>query len=1074
MSTKKHLSKIELKKIIEAKLLGLKFFGVHGTAIKKYNERYFSALSGKQFVKLTNLMDELNVINKNVNKKADIEKAYAEWKQDEYVKEEVAKGDTFKMDDILQSENGKEYKVEKYIIDKIATMASWGTMYKIPFEIVIQSLTTNIKQKFKFNCIQHFKNWFQRLIDEQNSKFLSTDNYGMSLDGYTEMAKKPVNYKVFPDVILHGTELNEITGIETPKVGPQNNLNYINENKNDIISKQDIFQFIKIISVKLIGGGCNKHTCTDKTAKTSFYEFSLYNPVSMGNNCFFKCLEHIFGIKLDIKALRKKYELPTNTEINIHDALLIIKDFKRNIEIIDVEYNEELDDDTTYILLKGNHYYVVEDYTDVIRKKIKTKRGMLTFDFETRPTEQYNEMTHIEIDKETKIKTITKTKMYILKDTICKAYYTDYKSTIYKNEYFATDKTKTSARKFIDFLNKKAETNQSYNIIAHNGGNFDFYFIISILTDKELLDCDIQMRGTTIIGINYRGNLFKDSYCFLLSSLSKLSEDYKIEHGKISTMMLHDKEISSSELCFYKPHLTFDQFMDLENTDKEFWDLYTKYCLYDCIALYEIWEQFRNSINKLLEDMDKNVIRKAPLMACSTIGSHAKKIIKTLNDFKGESNFNKQLLEQFLMTNNAYDTEKYKFVCNLKRGGISHCHKAGKHMSGITGCDIASQYPASAIYCFIPCGKSSWVDNYDESKYGFYHLKNVKFNSYTFKPVAESLEGKSLNWASNTIDELYVDSYMLDYLLKNYGLESYNVVRGLVSTKQISGDKLFGKFVNSFYEQKKLQDVYKKEKSPLYNPALRSTIKLYLNSMSGKLVEDPSVHFSMHFKEIIDAHPWGSFVDTMNKNPTKILNGHTVLLEHKTNSINDWVLAGVMIYSYSKRLLFEYIKCLPNNSDDIVHVETDGLYFSTRQLKQFSENVNNYAGDYPVKFGEDLGNLKIEESTNEGQVAYFLGKKFYNITLNNDYLTKPRDDDDDNLYKIKGIPQSTINDDGSKKFLVDTQLYEDVYNWKEGNEDITRTFSTLKRNLFGSNNTSIMAYKMTRKIKPNCEYKLYE
>ena len=190
-----------------------------------------------------------------------------------------------------------------------------------------------------------------------------------------------------------------------------------------------------------------------------------------------------------------------------------------------------------------------------------------------------------------------------------------------------------------------------------------------------------------------------------------------------------------------------------------------------------------------------------------------------------------------------------------------------------------------------------------------------------------------------------------------------------------------------------------------------------------------------------------------------------------------------MVYSYSKRLLFEYIKCLPNNSDDVIHIETDGIYFSTRHLEAFTENLGNYVGDYPCKMGEDLGNLKIEKSTPEGQVSYFLGKKFYNITINDDYISKPRDDKDKNIYRIKGIQQKTINDDGSVKWLVDTKLYEETYeigthyhekNYLEKYESkfIKKTFKTLKKTLWGK--TSIATLDMTRVIKPNCEYKLFE
>jgi hypothetical protein len=277
---------------------------------------------------------------------------------------------------------------------------------------------------------------------------------------------------------------------------------------------------------------------------------------------------------------------------------------------------------------------------------------------------------------------------------------------------------------------------------------------------------------------------------------------------------------------------------------------------------------------------------------------------------------------------------------------------------------------------------------------------------------------------------------------------------GLVSSEEISSEKIFGSYVNTFYEEKKLQDFYKSQKDDLYNEALRTTIKLYLNSLTGKLVENPAIHFSVRF----DAEG------------TKTLNGQSITKETNDLKINDWIVAGIMVYSYSKRLLFEYIKCLPNNSDDVIHIETDGIYFSTRHLETFSKNLAKYKGDYPCKFGDDLGNLKIEKTTHEGQAAYFLGKKFYCITMSDDYNNKPRDDNDKNIYRIKGFPQKTITDDGSHKYLVDVSLYEDAYNGL----DITRSFQTLKKSLF-CERTRITAYEMTRTIKGDkSKFQLYE
>lgn len=886
---------------------------------------------------------------------------------------------------IIKEEEEQKKKIASNIFTLVSDefkqfVEAWNATFNgvNKFQITIQSTKADISKTFKFNGVQHFLNWLEKIKEGEHSG-------------------------------------------STPQ-----SFNYVDDNlfSGDIILNE----------ISLIQGGCNKHSKVDKKLKTSFYDFKLYNPTSMNNNCLFACLSHLLGYQVNTKELRKQFELPTGSEISINDAYKIIHSFDKNYKIIDSECNEELDAEEIYLLNHNNHYYVVESFTERNRKNIKTKRGLLTFDFETRPTEKYH------------LIKASNTKSFILKDTICCMYYKNYKSEDFKEVVLVTDKDKSSARKFIDWLNEEAKHNRSYNILAHNGGKFDFYFFISNLTDKELLECEIQMRGITIIGINYRGNLFKDSCCFLTDSLSNLSKSFKVEHGKICSMTLDNKEISSSQLCFYKPELTFNQFLELQHSNKDFWNLYVKYCVYDCIALYEIWIKFTECVNGLIEKISPYLLKKCPLMSSSTIGSHSKKLLVEINKFNGKINSYKKGIETFTGVYyendlKSIDREKYDFLCKFKRGGISHCNQAGKHLSGITGVDIASQYPASLLYSYIPTGESNWVYAYDKNKHGFYHLKNVKFNKYLLKPVALTTM-TSLNWASNDMTELFADSYTLKYIIDNYGLESFEVVKGLVSDKEILAEKLFGKYINTFYEEKKLQDKYKSEKNVLYNEALRSTIKLYLNSLTGKLVENPAIHFSMKFDE----------------NSTKLLNGQGVVKTFNDDKFNDWLVAGLMVYSYSKRLLFEYIKCLPNNSDDVIHIETDGIYFSTRHLEAFTENLKNYDGDYPCKFGEDLGNLKIEKTTYEGQVAYFLGKKFYCITM----------EDGKNIYRVKGIPQSTIDDDGNSITLVDTKLYEDVYK----GEEVTKTFKTLKKSLF-TKETTISSHSITRTIKPNCKYNIY-
>ena len=54
----------------------------------------------------------------------------------------------------------------------------------------------------------------------------------------------------------------------------------------------------------------------------------------------------------------------------------------------------------------------------------------------------------------------------------------------------------------------------------------------------------------------------------------------------------------------------------------------------------------------------------------------------------------------------------------------------------------------------------------------------------------------------------------------------------------------------------------------------------------------------------------------------------------------------IRLYSYSKRLLFEYIRCLPQDSYSVIHIEIDGIYFDTRGKETFENNLNNYDGEF--------------------------------------------------------------------------------------------------------------------------------
>ena len=108
------------------------------------------------------------------------------------------------------------------------------------------------------------------------------------------------------------------------------------------------------------------------------------------------------------------------------------------------------------------------------------------------------------------------------------------------------------------------------------------------------------------------------------------------------------------------------------------------------------------------------------------------------------------------------DADKYEFIKNFKRGGISHCNQPGWHREGICGVDIKSQYPAALINMLIAVCKSRLITIYEPDAKGYYLLKNIKWSAdaKAFKPIASKKENGVLDWSDSNLSECYVDSYM--------------------------------------------------------------------------------------------------------------------------------------------------------------------------------------------------------------------------------------------------------------------------------------------------------------------------
>ena len=783
-----------------------------------------------------------------------------------------------------------------------------------------------------------------------------------------------------------------------------------------------------------IVGGANESNirAESKTINGTHYNITIEQRRVRYNNCGPDCIIELLGLTVSAKNIREAINKPAGELFTIDEVFNAYNKFNpsKKLEIHTIE-TDNIDSNNNNILWHKEHYSIISGF-ELKDKDKKTQRGIGFWDIETRATEDYC--------------LVGDTKSYYLKATILQLYYKPIRATAYKSISFTTNDNKCAVTQFKEWMVIESRAGRNYNFYAHNGGNFDVYFLLTTFTPAEKGQYVPSLRGSTIIDLQFGGHSFKDTCCFMPTSLSKLSKSYQVKTPKLTSFIVDGRELSNEQMCFFEPKRTFKQFMALQTENPIFWKLYTDYCLVDCIALAEIWEKFSANCNRIVDILCeiapyavKSLRTKCNINQACTIGSLAMKIQDALNP---NTSFAMKKMLAFIDN----DQEKHDFIMqNFKIGGISHCHQKGLHMEAMKSVDECSMYPNSLINQRIPCGKSWWVTNYDESYHGFFKLKNLKFNNASsYKPICINNANGTRQWAtSDFIPEVCCDTYMIKYLKYRFNLVSFDVERGLVSKSEMRGDELWGKYVNTFFMEKEAQDALKVSNDPMYNPSYRETIKLFLNAPTGKAVMDKSKYFSL------------KFTDEKQEGQSKTINGVSFMVEDAKSKQNKWITSGVMTYSHSKRHLFEYMFCLPDGPANVTHTETDSIYFADKYYNTFKQNVDNYKGEYNLAFGDKLGNIKIEMDTAEE--SYFLGKKTYYIQ---------------GKCVWKGIPSKTIQEDGTVINFLNKSHYEAVYNHIPGAAPIMARYSTLNKKLFGK--TAISQHWQTRALNSTYDYKIFE
>lgn len=469
-----------------------------------------------------------------------------------------------------------------------------------------------------------------------------------------------------------------------------------------------------------------------------------------------------------------------------------------------------------------------------------------------------------------------------------------------------------------DFLrNVIRKKYRAYTVFAHNGGKFDFNFLLEVLKYWNydinmifqgsrciLLKVYHQKEGKTTNRESRNATRFCDSYALLLSSLDNLTKHFNVKHKKLNFM---DKPTDKKD---------FEYLYQLyKKGDERFYN----YLKNDVLGLYEVLQKFNNIIIKnngimsitiastSLKTFQSGFLKNPIKMTDKETNLEMKKayyggrveIFKMyLPEHEYYNVYDINSLYPYVMFNNPYPITKPKLIRNVTKNMI--CENLG-----ITKAVIKT--PSKLYIPVLP-----YRHELNKTKKLIFPLG--KFEGY---------------WDNSFLMKAYELGYKINPI-KMYIFD---------------GDFIFKDYIKTFYE---LKNKSKKDTSSYI------LAKYMLNSLYGKFGQNRESEILM---KITDPK------DLMNYNVTDVVDNNFNLFKIKTESKGNFFIPQISIHviTLAQLHLFDIIYNLFEKGFTVGYCDTDSIFTNAKL------NTSN-----------KLGDLKIENTFYKG---YFLLPKTYCIVL---------------------------------------------------------------------------------------------
>jgi len=479
------------------------------------------------------------------------------------------------------------------------------------------------------------------------------------------------------------------------------------------------------------------------------------------------------------------------------------------------------------------------------------------------------------------------------------------------------------SEKFIEWIIEN-QADKAFCLIGFNNANFDNFILLNALLiyqqkhGQDAIGVDsIFYNGSQLLNfrINGRHDTF-DIHKHLMGSLKANCESFKIQ--------------SCAKLSF--DHEKAQQLYE----DGELINFITgneelkEYNEHDVLATGVLFCKYRRALKEIPATKEYSF----ELDSIKTVGSLIYKVFEASKKAK-KFDLPKLTFQQYT------DLQKSKIA-----GRVELFNGVQKVEERLVSTDVCSLYPyvMSVLDCYYPCGnKLVEVDKYmGDDVIGFYYcdidqrnLKGMNLpNIYAKKSEIEN------DWSYTGVLENYLISNVMIGLLLKYKCKVV-IKSGFIFPDKKKSCDMFD-FILDFMSAKNEQDTKKKNKDDTYNPALRETLKLLMNSLSGKVIE------GLHTEKTEDISTLAELekikdkcekINVINSIGGKLFITYEVDAEALCKKAQRPIYLGVLIYDYAKRYMFEnsYSKV---GLDQLLYTDTDASKFRYTRFLEWKNWVD--------------------------------------------------------------------------------------------------------------------------------------